>query len=451
MDTQVIKIVVVGGGFAGLNFLKRLANDPRYVITLVDINNYHFFPPLLYQVAMALIEPSNIIYPFRRFFQKRRNIRFYLGTAVKVIPETNSVITETGVLSYDYLILAVGTEPKYFGMENVKRNAYPLKTIFDAINLRNHLLLNVEKAIHSNDPQESRKLLNVVIAGGGPTGVEVAGRMAEMVKILGPKEYPEITPGTFRIYLIQGAPVLLKPMSEKAHQEALSVLTRLGVIVILNRRVTDYVGDKVILDNGETIATRALLWTSGVVGREVPGLPASSIGHSQRIIVDDHCLVRGTTNIFAIGDISLNTNDKRYPEGHPQLAQVAIQQGKLLANNFKTGRDIRTWKRFQYKDKGSMAIISKYEAVADLPKVFFKGFGAWLAWLFIHLIPIAGFRNKFNLVLSWAWAFITNNPTLRLIIRPHDPDIPREDSQPEKIGSKRTDRPPRKKSITVTR
>lgn len=412
------KIVVVGGGFAGLNFLKRLANDNRYEITLVDKNNYHFFPPLLYQVGMAFIEPSNICYPFRRFFQKRKNIRYYLGMLHKVHPESNCIETDTGSVYYDYLVLALGTEPRYFGMENVKKNAWPLKTINDATNLRNHLLLNLEKAVRCKDSRERKRLLTVVIAGGGPTGVEVAGMLAEMVRTIGPKEYAGLLNEKFRIYLVQGANALLKPMSEKAQREALKILKNLRVNVLLNTRVTDYVNGKVVLDTGKNIPTNALLWTSGVIGREIKGLPAETFGPGRRLIVDEFNRVKGTSNIFSIGDLSLHLEDSRFPEGHPQLAQTAIQQGKHLAKNFERENRSKSWRPFVYNDKGTMAIISKYKAVADLPKLFFKGFGAWLLWLFVHLIPIAGYRNKFNLAMNWAWSFITNDPTLRLILRP---------------------------------
>ena len=415
------KIVVVGGGFGGFNFVKGLQNHPMYDITLVDINNYHFFPPLLYQVAMALIEPSNIIYPFRRFFQKRSNMRFYMGKLLKVNADANTIDTDSGTLSYDYLVLAVGTVPRHFGMENVKKYSLPLKTIDDATNLRNHLLLNVEKAIRSNDMKERRRLLTVVIAGGGPTGVEVAGMMAEMVHKIGPKEYPELTPGTFKIYLIQGTAELLKAMSKKAQDEALHVLNSLGIIILLNTRVVDYVDGNVIVDKGEPIPTEALIWTSGVIGRKIEGFPETTYGVGRRLIVDEQLLVKGTKNVFAIGDISLNIHQKEYPEGHPQLAQAAMQQGRFLAKRFKYS--FNDSNSFQYQEKGTMAIISKYKAVADLPRVSFKGFFAWLIWLFIHLIPIAGFRNKINLTLSWAWAFITDNPTLRLIIRPQSPKV----------------------------
>jgi NADH:ubiquinone reductase (H+-translocating) len=416
-------IVIIGGGFAGLNLIKRLANDHRFMVTLVDQNNYHFFPPLLYQVAMAFIEPSNISYPFRKIFQYKNNLRFHLGCFVRINSD-HTIQTESGPLPYDYLVIAHGTESNYFGMENVRKNSWPLKTINDATDLRNHLLLNVEKAIQSNDPNERRKLLNVVIAGGGPTGVEIAGMMAEMVHKIGPKEYPEIKTGTFKIYLVEASPVLLGPMSSKSQEEARQVLQHLGIIIKLNTALKDYSNGSVLLSDGEVIPTDALLWTSGVIGREVPGLPAEVVGRSRRILVDKHNRVNTTTDIFAIGDISLNLYDERFAKGHPQLAQVAIQQGKLLAENFKRMAENKTLKPFVYDDKGSMAIISKYRAVADLPKMFIRGFFAWVIWLFIHLIPIAGFRNKVKLAFSWAWSFITDDPALRLVIRPNPDELP---------------------------
>lgn len=416
-EKQRKRIVVVGGGFAGLNFLKAVSNDDRFQVTLVDKNNYHYFPPLLYQVGMAFIELSNITYPFRRYFQKRKNLRFHLGTATTIDTKINAVYTESNVLYYDFLVIAFGTETNYFGMETVQKNCLALKTINDALKLRNHLLTNVEKAIHCQDPSEKKRLLNIVIAGGGPTGVEIAGMLAEMIKKIGQKEYPEIPKGSFKIYLIQSGPVLLNNMSATAQREALEVISNLGVNVLLNTRVTGYDDGKVLLNNGEAIATNALLWTSGVVGRELNGLPASAFGPGRRIIVDEFSKVKGTENVFALGDISLDLTDAKYPTGHPQLAQVAIQQGKLLAKNFKRESEKKNWKPFQYKDKGTMAIISKYNAVADLPTGSLKGFSAWFLWLFIHLLPIAGFRNKVDLLFNWAWSFVTNNPTLRVIIQ----------------------------------
>ncbi|HYO21251.1 MAG TPA: NAD(P)/FAD-dependent oxidoreductase [Flavisolibacter sp.] len=424
MEGQALKkVVIVGGGFAGINLIKKLAKDKRFQITLVDVNNYHFFPPLLYQVATAFIEPSNISYPFRRMFQEKKNLRFHMGCLSRVIPETNTIETDTGTLEYDYLVLAVGTETNYFGMENVRRNALPMKNINDALNLRNHLLLNMEKAVRTKDVAEKHRMLNIVIAGGGPTGVEIAGMLAELGSYVAAKEYPEIKDLQAHIHLVDAGPVLLGPMSKKAQEEATKVLTDLGVKIKLNVAVKDYNNGTVVLSNGETIDSTVVIWASGVTGREVPGLPKEVIERGRRIKVDEVNRVQGTTNIFALGDICIQTTDPAFPKGHPQLAQVAIQQGKLLAENLKRLESNEPLKPFRYNDKGSMAIIAKYEAVADLPKLFFKGFLAWLVWLFIHVIPLVGFRNKVKLAFSWLWSFLTNNPTLRLIIRPKRDDV----------------------------
>jgi NADH dehydrogenase len=412
------KIVLVGGGFAGVNFLKTIANDLNYEVTLVDTHNYHFFPPLLYQVASAFIEPSNISYPFRRMFQQKENLRFHLGTLEKVEPENNRVITDTGSLKYDILVLAVGTESNFFGMENVKQNSLPMKTINDAINLRNHLLMSMEKAARASSHDERTRLLNIVIAGGGPTGVEVAGMLAEMNSHIAWKEYPEFSEHSIRIHLVDAGPVLLGPMSAKSQKEAAKVLTKLGVHILNNTTVKDYVNGNVVLGNGEKIPTETLIWASGVTGRKIEGLPDNVIGRGRRLLVDEFNLVKGTQNIYALGDICLQTTDPAFPEGHPQLAQVAIQQGTLLAKNLRRVASQEKMKPFIYNDKGSMAIISKFKAVTDFPKFFVKGFFAWVLWLFVHIIPIAGFRNKVKLAFSWFWSFITNDPTLRLIIRP---------------------------------
>lgn len=424
MEAQAVKkVVVVGGGFAGIHFIKRMFGKEYFQVTLVDRNNYHFFPPLLYQVATAFIEPSNISYPFRRMFQEKENVRFHLGTLLRVRPESNTIETSTGTLDYDYLVLAVGTETNYFGMENVRECGLPMKTIDDALNMRNHLLLNMEKAVRTKDPVEKEKLLTVVIAGGGPTGVELAGMLAEMGREIIAKEYPEFTDIRPRIYLIDAGPTLLAPMSKKSQAEATEVLLKLGVRIKLNTAVKDYFKGVVHLANGETIPSNALLWASGVTSREVEGLPKEVIGRGRRILVDEVNRVQGFQNIFALGDICLQTTDPEYPNGHPQLAQVAIQGGALLAKNLDRMRKGEPLEPFRYKDKGTMAIISKFEAVADLPKAFFKGFFAWLMWLFVHIIPIAGFRNKVRLAFNWMWSFITNDPTLRLIIRPREQDV----------------------------
>lgn len=415
---SVKKVVVVGGGFGGINLVKRIWKDKKFQVTMVDLHNYHFFPPLLYQVATAFIEPSNISYPFRRMFEGKNNMRFHYGALQKINPEKNNIETSTGVLEYDYLVLAIGTETNYFGMENVKKNSLPMKSIEDAINLRNHILLNMEKATITDDPKEKERHLNIVIAGGGPSGVELAGMLAEMGQEIVRKEYPEIKRGNSRIHLIDASPHLLGPMSKKAQDSALKVLTDLGVQIELKTTVKDYKDGNVVMANGQTIATDSLIWTSGVIAREVPGIPPEQLGRGRRILVDEYNKVKNSENIFAIGDLCLQTSDKNYPDGHPQLAQVAIQQGALLGENLKRMESNETLKSFSYNNKGSMAIISKYEAVADLPKISFTGFFAWLIWLFVHIIPLVGYRNKVKLAFSWFWSFITNNPTLRLIIRP---------------------------------
>ncbi|MGI9583139.1 NAD(P)/FAD-dependent oxidoreductase [Chryseobacterium sp. RRHN12] len=411
-------ILIVGGGFAGINLIKSLKNDKRFKITLVDKNNYHFFPPLIYQVATSFIEASNISYPFRKLFSNNKNVKFHMGSLLRVNPENKTIDTDTGTLGYDYLVLALGTESNFFGMENVRKCALPMKNIEEALYLRNHILLTLEEAARNKDIKEAEKLQNIVIAGGGPTGVELAGMLAEMGRYIAQKEYPEIKLGLSNLYLIDALPTLLSPMSQLAQKTAYEKLKELGVKILLNVSVKDYTDNKVILSDGSIIETETLIWTSGVIGKEVPGLPENSIGKGRRILVDAYNKVEGTSNIYALGDIALMLSEEKYPKGHPQLAQVAIQQGKNLAANFKRIEDGKVLEQFHYNDKGSMAIISKYNAVVDLPKHSFNGFIAWLTWLFIHIIPLVGFKNKIQLAVDWFRLFITNNPSIRLILFP---------------------------------
>lgn len=418
------KVVIVGGGFAGLNLAKKLSNDKRFEVLIVDKNNYHFFTPLLYQVSTAFVEPSNISYPFRRLFQRWNNIRFFLGGLVKVIPESNTIETDKGNLTYDYLVLAMGTQTNFFGNQNVMNNALAMKTIDDAVNIRNHILLRLEEAVRSTSLKDKEKLANIVIAGGGPTGVEMAGMIAEMRRNLASRDYPEDKQKVSNIYLVHGAAALLNPMSKRSQEEAHDVLKKLGVKIMLNTLVKDYVDDEVILSNGDKISSATLIWASGVIARPVNGLPHETITTGGRIIADEINRVKGFNNIFAIGDQCFQTNDKNYPNGHPQLAQVAIQQGRLLAENLKGLQQNKSTQPFAYHNKGSMAIISKYRAVVDLPKGFFNGPFAWLVWLFVHIIPLVGFRNKLKLAFNWFWSFITNDPALRLIIRPAETKVP---------------------------
>lgn len=418
METPKKKVVVVGGGFAGVNLIKKLSHNKNLYITLVDIDNYHFFPPLLYQVATAFIEPSNISYPFRRMFQEKKNIHFHLGKILRIVAGENFIETDTGNLRYDFLVIAIGAQTNYFGMKDVEKNAMPMKNINDAINLRNHLLISLEKASRAATLAEKLQDLNIVIAGGGPTGVEIAGMLAEMRRNIVSKEYMEIQEQEIHIHLVDAGAALLGPMSKKSQAEAYKVLTHLGVEIMMNTAVKSYEQGIVTLSDGKTISTNTLIWASGITGQVIPGLPEGTNGRGNRILVDAFNKVEHTNSIFAIGDICLQLTDKKFPKGHPQLAQVAIQQGNLLGKNLTRIVEGKTLSSFAYKDKGSLAIISKYKAVADLPGIFFKGFFAWLVWLFIHILPLAGFRNKVKLAFSWFWSFITNDPTLRLIIRP---------------------------------
>jgi len=429
------KIVIVGGGFGGINLAKKLAGSHALEVTLVDRNNYNFFPPLLYQVSTAFIELSSISYPFRKMFQGSHNINFHLGSLIKVYPGDNTIETDNGILSYDYLVLGMGTETNFFGNKNVMEHAFPMKNIDEAIALRNHILINMEKADRTSDAKEQDKLRTIVIAGGGATGVEIAGMLAGMGSDIIAKDYPRLNKNGGKIYLIDGSPVLLGPMSTKAQQEAYKVLKGLGVKIILNTLVKDYQNGVVTLSDGQAIETHSLIWASGVVAREVPGLPEAAISRGRRIIVDGYNKVEGTENIFAIGDQCLQTADAKYPNGHPQLAQIAIQQGTLLGTNFRNMIKGLPIKPFTYHDKGSMAIIAKHKAVVDLPKGFIKGYFAWLTWLLIHVVPIAGFRNKIKLSFSWFWSFLSNDPTLRLIIRPDKREQTAESSDETKSST----------------
>jgi NADH:ubiquinone reductase (H+-translocating) len=414
------KVVIVGGGFAGLTLAKKLSNDRRFEVILVDVNNYHFFPPLLYQVSTAFIEPSNISYPFRKLFQDRKNLRFHMGKLVRVVPVSNIIEMDNGALKYDYLVLAMGTETNFFGNENIRQQALPMKTIDDALNIRNHVLLQMEKAVRSQSLIERRRFTNIVIAGGGPTGVEMAGMLAEMSNKVSAKDYPEIPRPNGSIYVVDSSPSLLKPMSTKSQLEAYNVLNLLGVKILLNTQVKDYVNDEVVLSNGRVISAATLIWASGVIGREVNGLRKEVFTKSRRILVDEINRVYGSENIFCIGDQCYQTSDRNYPGGHPQLAGIAIDQAKSLANNLKRLEANQPTTPFTCNHQGTAAIISKYRAVIDIRHNSFKGVPAWFAWLFVHIIPLIGFRNKLKIVSNWFWSFITNDPTLRLIIRSNE-------------------------------
>lgn len=415
-----MKIVIVGGGFAGVNLAQGLAGNKNFDITLVDKNNYNFFPPLIYQVATAFLEPSSISYPFRKLFRNAGNIRFRMGEVLSVNAAENKVLLHNGELDYDRLIFATGAETNYFGMENVRKNAIPMKTLNDAIEMRNKLLQRMEKATICKNSRERRKYLNIVVAGGGPTGVEVSGMFAEMKNGILRKEYPELSTSASHIYLVDGGDALLSPMSKDSQKDTLDALTKMGVVVKLNTRVTDFTDDTVHLSTGETIQSKNLIWAAGVSAKVFEGIPAESYGPGRRLLVDGHNKILNTSNIYALGDTCLQTNDPDWPKGHPQVAQVAIQQGANLAKNFKNELKSKPLKPFKYNDKGSMAIIGKNKAVVDLPKpkMHFKGFIAWLMWLFIHLMSLIGYRNRIVTAYNWMIAYFSRDQSLRMIIRP---------------------------------
>ncbi|WP_439555881.1 NAD(P)/FAD-dependent oxidoreductase [Dyadobacter sp.] len=419
-----MRIVIIGGGFAGINLAMDLAKNKKFDVTLVDKNNYNFFPPLIYQVATAFLEPSSISYPFRKLFSERKNLHFRLGEFTRVIPEENRIILANGELEYDQLVFATGAETNFFGMENVKNNSTPMKTLEDAIGMRNKLLQQMEKATICEDPAEVKKLLTVVIAGGGPTGVEISGMFAEMRNGVLRKEYPELAGKGSEIYLVDGGDALLSPMSVKSQQDTYEALSKLGVKIKLNAHVVDFKDDKVYFTDGEFIETKTLIWAAGVTGKVFEGVPPEAYGRGRRMLVDAYNKVNGMHNIYAIGDACLQLTDPNFPQGHPQVAQVAIQQGKTLAKNFKAAADDKPLKAFTYHDKGSMAIIGRAKAVVDMPrpKLHFKGLIAWLAWLFIHLIALINQRNRIKTLYNWMVAYFTKDQSLRMIIKPAERD-----------------------------
>lgn len=419
------RIVIIGGGFAGINLAKSLTRNGMFHITLVDKNNYNFFPPLIYQVSTGFLDPSSITYPYRNLFRNRKNFKFWMGELVEIVSEQKKVILDNGELSYDYLVLATGTQTNYFGLENLKKHAIPMKTLEDALQMRNVLLQRLEQASRIDDTSQRLPYLTMVIAGGGPTGVEISGMFAELRNNTIRKEFPELVGSGARIYLINGGNELLSPMSKKSQQYTLKSLRELGVEVLLNTRVVDYDGEQVLMKDGSHIYSKNLIWATGVIGFRFKGIPDDKYQRGNRIAVDAINRVEGSTSIFVIGDACIQTTDESFPHGHPQLAQVALQQGKRLAKNLTRLEKGQEAKPFKYTDKGSMAIIGSNKAVADLPKMHFKGFVAWFVWVFIHLFSLINYRNRIRTFYNWSIEYFTQNQDLRLIIRP-DPDPEKE-------------------------
>jgi NADH:ubiquinone reductase (H+-translocating) len=416
IESQKKRIVIIGGGFAGLQIARDLAHS-NYQIVLVDKNNYHQFQPLFYQVATAGLEPSTIAFPFRKIFQNNKNIHIRVAEVTKINSSQNQLETTIGVIDYHYLVIAIGADTNFFGNEKIKNNAFPMKSVSEALTLRNTILENIERALSETDREKKKMLMNIVVVGGGPTGVEVSGTLAEMKKCILPKDYPELDFKMMQVYLLEGSPKVLNVMSQNASEHAHRYLTELGVNVFVNSRVLDYDGKYVILDGGKAIATNTLVWAAGVTGNRIEGLDPSVINKAGRIKVDRKNKVEGASNIFAIGDIAFMTEEK-YPNGHPQVAQVAIQQAKTLSKNFINIDKGKPSVDFSYKDLGSMATVGRNKAVADFPKWKFAGFFAWLIWMFIHLMSIVGGKNRLFAFINWAWNYITFDQSLRLIMKP---------------------------------
>ncbi|MDO6392044.1 NAD(P)/FAD-dependent oxidoreductase [Pontibacter sp. BT731] len=417
-DTTKPRVVIIGGGFGGINVAQRL-KCKDFQVVMLDRQNYHGFWPLLYQVATAGLEPDSIAEPLRKMFgsDEFQDFHFRLVKVNSVNPISKTVHTLVGDLPYDYLVIATGTKTNYFGNEEVKKNAFPLKQIPQALNLRSHLFQCFEQASMTADPELQQSLLNFVIVGGGPTGVETAGALAEMRKHILPTDYPGVDFSRMNIYLVEGMDRVLPPMSPKASEKTLKYLQDMGVVVKLNTLVESYDGYVATIKGGEQIQTQTLVWAAGVQGALIDGLPAEAVERG-RILVNRYNQVLGYDDIFAIGDIAFMKTDK-WPKGHPGVAQPAIQQGKLLSKNLKRLVKGEKMEEFEYVDKGSLAIIGRNQAVADLPgNIHLGGFLAWMTWLFVHVMALVGFRNKLVVLSNWIYRFFTYENGTRLIIRP---------------------------------
>ncbi|MBK9464840.1 MAG: NAD(P)/FAD-dependent oxidoreductase [Chitinophagaceae bacterium] len=419
-----MKVVIVGAGFGGLRLARKLNNKPGFDIILVDKFNYHQFQPLFYQVATAGLDASNISFPLRKVFHTSKNVRIRLAELKQVLPAENKIITDTEEVNYDALVLATGADTNFFGNRQIAGHAFPMKSTVEALQLRYRLLQNFEKALTVTDSEELQRLMNIVVVGGGPTGVEVSGALAEMRKYVLPKDYPELDFSKMNIYLLEGAGKTLAAMSEKSSIQSQQYLEKLGVTVMTNALVKDYDGKNVLLNNGEQIVAGTMIWAAGIKGNVPDGVDKSLIARGNRITTDRYCRVAGYNNIYAIGDLAYMETPK-YITGHPQVAPVAMQQADLLAGNLKLierKSNPEQQYEFEYKDKGSMATVGRNLAVVDVPKpkLHFGGFLAWMIWMGLHLMLILGVKNRFFVFSNWLYNYITYDQNLRLIFKEFD-------------------------------
>lgn len=415
-ETTQKRILIAGGGFAGLKLASKLVNS-NFQVVLIDKNNFHQFQPLFYQVATAGLEPSAISFPLRKIFQRSQNVIIRVAEITSVHPEKKEVITTLGAVSYDILVLAMGVDTNFFGMKQVAQHAIPMKSVAEALSLRNRILQNFEDALIETDPDKQKALLTIVVVGGGPTGVEVSGTLAEMKKFILPKDYPELDFSKMQIYLVEAGSRLLSGMTEKSSAQAAKYLENLGVHVLCNAQVSDYDGEQVNIGNDLNIAANTLVWAAGVTGKQTDGLPSELYVRGNRIKVNAFNQVEGFDNIYALGDYAYMAG-KKYPNGHPQVATPAIQQAKLLARNLKRQQEGKAMKPYTYFNRGSMATVGRNLAVVELPFIKFYGFFAWLTWMFVHLMAIVGVKNRVLVFINWFWNYVTYDQSLRLIIKP---------------------------------
>lgn len=416
-DTKLPRIIVIGGGFGGVSFIKHIRKEAVQVV-LFDRHNYHTFQPLLYQVSSASLEPDSIAYPLRKIFRKNTDFHFRMGKVTKIDPVAKKVYSSVGDLHYDYLVIATGTKTNFFGNENIQKFSMPMKTVPQALDIRSLILQNIEEADISTDLAYRKQYLTFVIAGGGPTGVEMAGALAEFRKSILHHDYPFISDSEMEVHLIEGGDRVLPPMSEKASEGALRYLKKLGVVVHLNTLVSDYDGGVITTNTDLTFKTKTFIWAAGVTGAPVEGINAKDLmQRGNRYKVNRFNQVDGFDSIYALGDIAHMVTDD-FPNGHPMVAQPAIQQGKNLAENFHRKSHFKALKPFKYRDKGSMATVGRNKAVVDMKNTTYTGAFAWFMWMFVHLWFLIGFRNRVVTFFNWSYNYINYDRAARLIIRP---------------------------------